>query len=239
MASSKRQTLYLTIIFLTILDICLLTYVFFYPVQDSLKQGVFAFDFIICIILWVEFIYSYLHSENKKQYLRDNALSILGLFPLNFYFLRALRLIRLIQLIKLFVLARDSERAYAKFLRRTYLDKIILVAIVFIFLETILIRIIDPNINDLTTALWYIVVSLTSTGYGDIVPANFSGKIIGMITMVGGILIFSSLTAVISSVYVSKISEDSNDDLNSKIDDLTLEIKDLNEKIDELKNKKD
>lgn len=239
MASSKRQTLYLTIIFLTILDICLLTYVFFYPVQDSLKQGVFAFDFIICIILWVEFIYSYLHSENKKQYLRDNALSILGLFPLNFYFLRALRLIRLIQLIKLFVLARDSERAYAKFLRRTYLDKIILVAIVFIFLETILIRIIDPNINDLPTALWYIVVSLTSTGYGDIVPANFSGKIIGMITMIGGILIFSALTAVISSIYVSKISEDSHDDLKSKIDDLTLEIKNLNEKIDELKNKKD
>lgn len=239
MASSKRQTLYLTIIFLTILDICLLTYVFFYPVQDSLKQGVFAFDFIICIILWVEFIYSYLHSENKKQYLKENALSILGLFPLNFYFLRALRLIRLIQLIKLFVLARDSERAYAKFLRRTYLDKIILVAIVFIFLETILIRIMDPNINDLPTALWYIVVSLTSTGYGDIVPANFSGKIIGMITMVGGILIFSSLTAVISSVYVSKISDDSHDDLKSKIDDLTLEIKDLNEKIDELKNKKD
>lgn len=239
MASSKRQTLYLTIIFLTILDICLLTYVFFYPVQDSLKQGVFAFDFIICIILWVEFIYSYLHSENKKQYLRDNALSILGLFPLNFCFLRALRLIRLIQLIKLFVLARDSERAYAKFLRRTYLDKIILVAIVFIFLETILIRIIDPNINDLPTALWYIVVSLTSTGYGDIVPANFSGKIIGMITMIGGILIFSALTAVISSIYVSKISEDSHDDLKSKIDDLTLEIKNLNEKIDELENKKD
>ena len=60
-----------------------------------------------------------------------------------------------------------------------------------------------------------------------------------MITMIGGILIFSSLTAVISSIYVSKISEDSNDDLKSKIDDLTLEIKDLNEKIDELKNKKD
>lgn len=239
MTGSKRQTLYLTIIFLTILDICLLTYIFFYPVQDSIKQWVFAFDLIICIILWVEFIYSYRHSENKKQYLKENAISILGLFPLNFYFLRALRLIRLIQLIKLWVLARDSERAYAKFLHRTYLDKIILVAIVFIFLETILIRIIDPNINDLPTALWYIVVSLTSTGYGDIIPANFSGKIIGMITMIGGILIFSALTAVISSIYVSKISDDSHDDLKSKIDDLTLEIKNLNEKIDELENKKD
>ena len=124
------------------------------------------------------------------------------MFPLNFYFLRALRLIRLIQLIKLFVLARDSEKAFAKFLHQTYLDKIILVAILFIFLETVLIRILDSNINDFTTALWYIVVSLTSTGYGDIIPGSFSGKLIGMITMIGGILIFSALTAVISSIYV-------------------------------------
>jgi voltage-gated potassium channel len=119
------------------------------------------------------------------------------------------------------------------------LDKIILVAILFIFLETILIRLLDPNINNFATALWYIVVSLTSTGYGDIIPGSFSGKLIGMITMIGGILIFSALTAVISSIYVSKISKDSHEDLESKIDDLTLEIKNLNERIDELKNKKD
>ena len=76
---------------------------------------------------------------------------------------------------------------------------------------------------------------MTSTGYGDIVPATTSGRIIGIIAMVGGIMIFATLTAVISSLYISRISKDNRDDLESKIDDLASEIEKLNKKIDELK----
>ena len=57
--------------------------------------------------------------------------------------------------------------------------------------------------------------------------------------MIGGVLIFAAITAVISSIYVSKISHDSHTDLESKIDDLTLEVKELNKKINELKKEKD
>lgn len=63
-------------------------------------------------------------------------------------------------------------------------------AILFIFTVTLLVRLLDPSINDLNTALWYIVVSITSTGYGDVVPASTSGRIIGVIAMIGGIVIF-------------------------------------------------
>ncbi len=237
MESKRKQLFYLIIIFLTLIDIVFLTYITFFNVSIDLKYSVLAFDFILCIILWIEFIYSYVHSDDKRQYLKDNSLSILGMLPFDFIFLRALRLIKLVQFIKLFVLARDTQKAFAKFLRTTYLDKIILMAILFIFTVTLLVRLLDPSINDLNTALWYIVVSITSTGYGDVVPASTSGRIIGVIAMIGGIVIFSTVTAVISSVYVSRISKSSHNDLESKIDDLTLEIKQLNEKIDELKNK--
>lgn len=239
MAITRKRIFYLSLIFLIIIDICLLGYITFYPVDFSLKVSVWTFDFILCVILWIEFIYSYYHSDNKKQYLRDNGLSLFGMLPLNFYFLRALRLIKLVQMIKLYVLARDSEKAFTEFLKRTYLDKILFVSIIFIFCLTVLIRIVDSDIHDLATALWYVIVSVTSTGYGDIVPNTISGRLIGIIAMIGGILIFSTITAVISSIYVSRISKDSRDDLESKIDDLTFEIKKLNEKIDELKKKKD
>ena len=119
MSISKKQKIYLAIIFSTIIDICLLAYITFYPVSNILKYHVLSFDFIICIVLWIEFIYSYLHSDDRRQYLKENTLSILGMLPLNFFFLRALRLIRLIQLIKLFVLARDGEKSVAKFLHQT------------------------------------------------------------------------------------------------------------------------
>ena len=205
----------------------------FYPVDPSFKSTIYTFDVIICIIMWAEFIYSYKHSQNKKQYMGDNYLSIAGMLPLDFMFLRGLRLIKLVNFIKKFALTHESE-AIEKFLKRTLLDKILSIAIIFIFVVAILIR-LDSNINDFPTALWYTFVSMTSTGYGDVVPATLSGRLIGIIAMVGGIIIFATITAVISSIYVSKISRDHHEDLESKIDGLTLEIERLNEKIDELK----
>ena len=65
-------------------------------------------------------------------------------------------------------------------------------------------------------------------------PATASGRLIGIVAMIGGILIFSTITAVISSLYMSKISKANRDDLESKIEDLSEEIKKLNKKIDDL-----
>lgn len=234
MVKNKKQLFYLTIIFLTTIDIILLFYIAFYPVSKTLKYSVISFDLILCAVLWIEFIYSYLHAVDKKQYFKNNSLSILGMLPIDFIFFRALRLIKLIQLIKLFVLARETTGNISKFLKQTYLDKIILVAIFFIFSITVLIRVVDPNINDIQTSVWYIFVSMTSTGYGDVVPATVSGRIIGMVAMIGGILIFASITAVISSLYVSKINRDDRQNLESKLEYLTLEVEKLNKKIDEL-----
>jgi outer membrane murein-binding lipoprotein Lpp len=50
-------------------------------------------------------------------------------------------------------------------------------------------------------------------------------------------LIFSLITAIISSAYVSRLNRDNRKDLESKIDDLTSEVEKLNKKIDELNKK--
>lgn len=233
----SKQRIYLILIFATLLDIILLFHVEFRPVSLTFRQDVFIFDIILCIILWIEFIYSFAKSDNKKQYLIENSLSIPGMIPISFAFIRILRLVKLIQLIKLLVLARDSKKNITNFLKQTYLDKIILVAIIFTFILTVSIRIVDSGINDINTAFWYIIVSITSTGYGDVVPVSISGRIVGIFAMIGGILVFATFTAVISSLYISKISKDNHDDLNVKIEELTSEIERLNEKIDDLKKK--
>ena len=87
---SRKQLFYLGIIILIIFDLVLLFYVTFYPVDLSFKNTICSFDVVVCLILWAEFIYSYLHSKDKKQYLNDNFLSITGMLPLDFMFLRAL-----------------------------------------------------------------------------------------------------------------------------------------------------
>ena len=234
----RKQAFYFIIGILIVIDLVAAFFVTFYSTDITLKTAFYYFDLILCILLWFEFFYCLYNSDDKKRYLLNNILSIWGMFPFYFVLLRPFRLVKLVQYIKLFAIHHDSENL-ENFLKRTYLDKIISLTILFVCVISVLFKYFDSNINDFSTALWYIVVSMTGTGYGDVVPSSFTGRVIGMVAMVGGILIFATITAVISSIYVSRISRDSHSDLESKIDDLTLEVNELNKKIDELKKEKE
>ncbi len=60
------------------------------------------------------------------------------------------------------------------------------------------------NINSFWDAVWYTVVTMTTVGYGDIVPRSVFGRIAGMVVMLAGISVISLLTATISSIFVEQ-----------------------------------
>lgn len=229
--------MYFLAILLTVIDVLFLIYITLYPVDNTFKFHVIAFDLILCACFWVEFLYSLKKSDDKKEYLKNNYISILGMLPFNSVFLRLLRFVKLAQLIKVYMIVRDDEKVVENFFQKTYLDTIIATAVIFVAIVTILVWIVDPNIADFKTSLWYIISSMTSTGYGDVVPSTVSGKLVGIVAMIGGIVIFALVTAVISSLYISKINRTHHNDLESKIEDLTSKVDELNKKIDELSEK--
>lgn len=233
----NKRIVYFGGIIVTILDILFLMYITFYPVDVSLKYQVITFDLLLCVCFWIEFLYNLKKADDKKKYMKNNSLGILGMLPFNSVFMRAFRFVKLAQLIKIYVLIRDDEKVVADFLKKTYLDKAIACSIIFVILITILVWFVDTGISDFGTAIWYTFASMTSTGYGDVVPTTISGRIVGIVAMIGGILIFSLMTAIISSAYVSRLNRENRQDMESKIDDLTRNVEELNRKIDELSKK--
>lgn len=57
---------------------------------------------------------------------------------------------------------------------------------------------------DLFTSLWWTVVTLTTVGYGDVVPATIGGKVTGLLVMVCGIGLVSTLTGNLASLLVER-----------------------------------
>lgn len=53
-------------------------------------------------------------------------------------------------------------------------------------------------------ALWWSVVTMTTVGYGDIVPATTAGKLIGIMVMAGGVGLVSTLTGNLASLLVER-----------------------------------
>lgn len=60
------------------------------------------------------------------------------------------------------------------------------------------------SIQSLWDAVWWTVVTITTVGYGDVVPTTVLGRVVGIFVMLSGISVISLLTATISSIFVAQ-----------------------------------
>jgi voltage-gated potassium channel len=87
------------------------------------------------------------------------------------------------------------------FIRRENLHKLILLIVIVIIVGTLGLSWLESV--PLSNALWWTIVTMTTVGYGDITPVTVGGRVIGAVTMLGGIGLLGILTASIASVMVS------------------------------------
>jgi len=52
--------------------------------------------------------------------------------------------------------------------------------------------------------LWWALVTITTVGYGDVVPHSTMGRIVGLILMLSGVVLVSLFTATIASIFVER-----------------------------------
>ncbi|MGE4556015.1 MAG: potassium channel family protein [Desulfovibrionaceae bacterium] len=84
-----------------------------------------------------------------------------------------------------------------------------LVAFIFILLiaSSICFYFVELKEHDngsLLNSIWWVIVTITTVGYGDIVPQTPLGKFLGVLVMLSGIGLVSALTGNIASVLVEK-----------------------------------
>lgn len=69
----------------------------------------------------------------------------------------------------------------------------------------IVMRIADPhNFPSLGLAVWWGLETVTTVGYGDVVPTTTAGKVVGGVEMTIGISLISLLTAAVTSTVIQR-----------------------------------
>jgi len=79
--------------------------------------------------------------------------------------------------------------------------------------------------------VWWAIETVTTVGYGDVVPDQAAGKVIAGFLMLGGLSLLSVITAAITSGFVSRAEArrraSEEDPVVHKLDQLTLELRAL------------
>jgi voltage-gated potassium channel len=103
----------------------------------------------------------------------------------------------------------------------------------------LLIRITDPkDIHSLGEGLWWAVQTVTTVGYGDVVPTSPLGRIVGVAVMITGIAFLTVTTAAITNLFIEQarrrrnVTGEAGEEiavLSERIDALVAEVRALRE----------
>jgi voltage-gated potassium channel len=91
-------------------------------------------------------------------------------------------------------------------------------------------RLVDPKtFPSVWRGMWWAIETVTTVGYGDIVPQQTAGKVIAAVLMMGGLALLSVVTALITSGFVSRAEthrrSTGQDPAIQKLDQLAEELR--------------
>jgi voltage-gated potassium channel len=200
---------------LSILSIVNLFLIFF--VRDPSLDTVLQFmNLVLSLVLFFDFLYRLRKAPVKGQYFwREFGWADLGA-SLPLPQLKVLRVFRLIKVWRLFKLygAKRLLTALVKERAETALFLLLLIAVLVLefgslWMLTIEQAVDGANITNASDALWYVIVTISTVGYGDQFPVTNAGRILGVVIIVLGVGIFGTLTGFLANAFIApKKTED-------------------------------
>jgi voltage-gated potassium channel len=82
---------------------------------------------------------------------------------------------------------------------------IAIIVALLVLIGAVLVRLLEPKtFDDFGLACWWAVETVSTVGYGDVVPVTTPGRLVGTVLMVAGVSMIPLVTSVVVSILTAK-----------------------------------
>jgi len=176
----------------------------------------FILEWVFTLIFTTEYILRLYCSKKPMRYASSffgvvDLLSIvpsyLGIFFIgaqNLIIVRALRLLRIFRIFKMGHFVKEGEIIYhalhaSKTKIYVFISFVLLMALMIGSLLYIIEGGVNPQLNNIPKGIYWAIVTLTTVGYGDVVPITTIGKLLASVVMVMGYGVIAVPTGIVTA----------------------------------------
>ena len=164
---------------------------FFAPIEKVLT-GIILF---VWAAFWVDYCARFTLSENKRSFFRHNLIDLISLvIPFARPFLLLMYLARL----------RVFRGRNGSSLRARVVAYLVSFSVMYIYVMSLLVYLAERNAIGATIvsygdSVWWAMETISTVGYGDMIPVTIAGRIYASLLMLGGIVIVGATTGTVVS----------------------------------------
>ena len=223
---------------LSALSIINLVLVTFLPDQAT-RNVVYALDVLLSIVFLLDFLTRLGRAPSRSRYVfrQFGWADLLGSLPFpQAKILRIFRVIRVTRLLRRYGLKTIARRLTTDRAGSALFSLLFVGVLVLEFgsLAILHAELKDPaaNIKTAQDALWYVIETISTVGYGDQYPITTSGRIIGTFIIVVGVGIFGTLTGYLANVFLAPKKQSPRAETTGKSADAERSLLQMKELLD-------
>lgn len=202
---------------------------------DLTLWGLFVFETLLITLLVNE----------KVHYLKGNWLNLVVILfglPILIGWDVNLGALRVLRIVVIFTLLLHISSGVRRMLTRNELGMTLSASAIVIVMSGIMMAALDEGIATPWDGIWWAWVTMTTVGYGDVVPLSPQGRMFGSLIILAGLVLTSIFTASIAAHFISQREEEPGSaeaEIKDKLDALTRKTERMEAKLDQLLKKGD
>ena len=109
---------------------------------------------------------------------------------------------------------------------------IVAVAVLLVLVGGALARLVEPDtFTSLGLAYWWAITTVTTVGYGDVVPEDAWGRVVGALLMLTGLSLIPILTSMTVSVLITKRTRAQTEQLEQELAESTATLRRIEQRM--------